>query len=51
VDQAHVDANPTPLHPNCPHAWNITRFKLGVPRERAWLGGPWAEAAELERAA
>jgi hypothetical protein len=51
VDQAHVDANPTPLHPNCPHAWNITRFKLGVPREQAWVGGPWAEAAELERAA
>lgn len=38
VDQAHVDANPTPLHPNCPHEWTMTRLKLGVPVRDLWTG-------------
>lgn len=37
-DQAYVDENPTPLHPNCPHFWRTVGPRLGVPRAQVWVG-------------
>lgn len=38
VDQRHVDENPTPLHPNCPHEWDAAGFRLSVPADQLWTG-------------
>ena len=38
VDQAFVDANPAPLHPNCPHEWATVGARAGVPVNQLWVG-------------
>lgn len=38
VEQQHVDEHPAPLHPNCPHEWQGTKYQLGVARRDVWVG-------------
>lgn len=38
VDQAFVEANPTPVHPNCPHQWRTLSGVLGVALQDVWVG-------------
>lgn len=38
VGQDVVDANPAPLHPNCPHEWATVRPKASVPLNQLWVG-------------
>jgi hypothetical protein len=38
VDAQYVNANRTPIHINCPHAWERQQSQIGVPLEEIWVG-------------
>jgi len=38
VDQEYVDANPTPIHINCPHQWRRIQSTIGVTLDNIWTG-------------
>jgi hypothetical protein len=38
VDRTYVERNPTPIHINCPHDWEVQVTRIGVPLERIWTG-------------
>lgn len=45
VDQKHVDGNPAPLHPNCPHEWAMVDVVMGVSPDAIWVGAEVARTA------
>ena len=38
VDRTYVEANPTPIHINCPHDWEVQITRVGVPLDKLWVG-------------
>lgn len=38
VGEQAVQADPTPLHPNCPHEWTLVGARVGVPLQDLWVG-------------
>ena len=38
VDREYVERNPTPIHINCPHSWQIQTARPGVALSQIWVG-------------
>jgi hypothetical protein len=38
VNRDFAERNPTPVHINCPHNWEVQVARPGVARERIWVG-------------
>ncbi len=38
VDRSFVERNPTPVHINCPHTWEVQTTRIGVPLADIWVG-------------
>jgi hypothetical protein len=38
VNREFVERNPTPVHINCPHEWEVQVSRPGVARDRIWVG-------------
>jgi hypothetical protein len=38
VDRTFIERNPTPVHINCPHTWEVQTTRVGVPIADIWVG-------------
>lgn len=38
VDRTFIARNPTPVHINCPHSWEVQITRVGVQLDRLWVG-------------
>ena len=38
VDRTFIERNPTPVHINCPHTWEVQTTRIGVPLDQIWVG-------------